>query len=43
VETNNHDLKVLARKGYYAPRGEAAYRGEPAGGVPPELAPARAK
>ncbi len=21
VETNNHDLKVLARKGYYAPRG----------------------
>jgi hypothetical protein len=21
VETNNHDLKVLARKGYYAPKG----------------------
>jgi VWFA-related protein len=22
VETSNHDNKVLARKGYYAPRGE---------------------
>jgi VWFA-related protein len=44
VETNNHDLKVLARKGYYAPKGEAAYLGEPAGGVAAgEVALARAK
>jgi VWFA-related protein len=31
VETANHDLRVLARKGYYAPRGEAAYREAPPG------------
>jgi VWFA-related protein len=35
VETANHDLKVLARKGYYAPKGEAAYGLEPAGPVLP--------
>src|SRR6202048_3603442 len=44
VETTNHDLRVLARKGYYAPKGEAAaYLGEPAGGVPELVALARAK
>jgi VWFA-related protein len=31
VETANHDLRVLARKGYYAPKGEAAYREAPPG------------
>jgi VWFA-related protein len=45
VETANHDLKVLARKGYYAPKGDAAYLlgpgGVPAAGEP--LALARAK
>jgi VWFA-related protein len=35
VEMSNHDLKVLARKGYYAPKGDQArnYGAEPAGGL----------
>ena len=46
VETANHDLKVLARKGYYAPKGDAALscwgrEALPAAGEP--LALARAK
>jgi VWFA-related protein len=43
VETANHDLRVLARKGYYAPRGEAAYGVEPAGAAAAPFALARAK
>jgi VWFA-related protein len=41
VETSNHDNKVLARKGYYAPKGDS-YGAEPLGGAAP-LALARAK
>lgn len=41
VETTNHDNKVLARKGYYAPKGDN-YGAEPAGGAAPS-ALARAK
>ncbi len=35
VETSNHDLKVLARKGYYAPKGDQAknYLSEPEPGA----------